>query len=97
MAKRKSVPKSKRRSNRASQNKIPSTEGERLVRIWSKRARVILDQYDSHDLHLGKTKQTPSGRLCESLIRDEIKRVLPPGLAAEFGYIFGAPNSSILR
>lgn len=83
MAKRKSGDKSKPKP-------VPLSEEERLIESYSDRTNAILARYRVHDLALGKTKHHgPTGERCEDLIRDEIRRVLRPGLVAEFGYVWG--------
>ena len=65
-------------------------ESQRLIDLYSDRAENILKESQRHERKLGRTSHhAPTGRLCEHLIRNEIRKVLRPGLSADLGFIYG--------
>ena len=77
-------------STESSPNSPPYSLPAALFGYYSSQAKVMLDQYKNINQLLGPTNDwTPSGTLCEVLIRDLIRCVLPRRYSADKGFILG--------
>jgi hypothetical protein len=70
------------------QNQAILAEG--LLNFYSSQAALILSQYNNINHLLGPTTHwTPTGTLCEELLRDFLRRSLCSYMAVDKGYIYG--------
>jgi hypothetical protein len=61
-----------------------------LLDYYSSQAELMLAQYENINRLLGPTTRgTPSGDLCESLLRGFLRRFLPSTLSVDKGYFYG--------
>jgi hypothetical protein len=66
-----------------------------LFEYYSSQAELMLAQYDNINRLLGPTTHgTPSGDLCENLLREVLRKFLPPALSVDKGYFYGRSQIS---
>ena len=61
-----------------------------LIDFYSSQAELMLAQYENINCLLGPTTHgTPSGDLCENLLREFLRQFLPSTLSVDKGYFYG--------
>jgi hypothetical protein len=61
-----------------------------LIDYYSSQAELMLAQFENINRLLGPTTDwTHPGDLCEILLRDFLRRFLPPSLSVDKGYFYG--------